>query len=63
MPLKARVPSPCSSYHPQLTPGTDSQTFTLDQVASHTSPDNGVWLVVEGGVYDVCVSPTTTYSG
>merc|ERR1712093_151310 len=33
--------------------GMPLKTFTLDQVASHTSPDNGVWLVVEGGVYDV----------
>ncbi|GAA5908234.1 hypothetical protein JCM6882_006777 [Rhodosporidiobolus microsporus] len=29
------------------------KTLTLEQVASHTSPDKGVWLVVEGGVYDV----------
>lgn len=30
------------------------QTYTLEQVAQHTSPDSA-WVVVEGGVYDVCV--------
>ncbi|GAA5842527.1 hypothetical protein JCM11251_004897 [Rhodosporidiobolus azoricus] len=29
------------------------KTFTAEQIATHTSPDKGVWLVVEGGVYDV----------
>ncbi|BGO93925.1 hypothetical protein NBRC10512v2_006243 [Rhodotorula toruloides] len=29
------------------------QTFTKEQVASHTSEKDGVWIIVEGGVYDV----------
>ncbi|GAA5935702.1 hypothetical protein JCM10213_003665 [Rhodosporidiobolus nylandii] len=29
------------------------KTFTAEQVAAHTSPERGVWLVIEGHVYDV----------
>ncbi|GAA5876614.1 hypothetical protein JCM8547_002422 [Rhodosporidiobolus lusitaniae] len=29
------------------------KTYTADEVAKHTSTDEGVWLVVDGGVYDV----------
>ncbi|BGP24446.1 hypothetical protein JCM10295v2_003359 [Rhodotorula toruloides] len=29
------------------------KTFTKQQVASHTSEKDGVWIIVEGGVYDV----------
>lgn len=29
------------------------QTFTAHDVAAHSSLDQGVWLIVDGGVYDV----------
>ncbi|GAA5940106.1 hypothetical protein JCM1841_001891 [Sporobolomyces salmonicolor] len=29
------------------------KTFSLAEIAQHRSADNGVWVVIEGGVYDV----------
>jgi cytochrome b involved in lipid metabolism len=30
-----------------------SKTFNLDEVASHSTEETGLWIVVDGGVYDV----------
>lgn len=43
----------CRAQLTRLTRPPRPQTFTKEQVASHTSEKDGVWIIVEGGVYDV----------
>lgn len=34
-------------------PPLPPQVYTLEQVAQHTDPEAGVWLVIDNLVYDV----------
>jgi len=30
-----------------------SEQYTIKDVASHNSPDAGLWIIIDGGVFDV----------